>query len=136
MGTAGTEGAAPRASPASPLALGRVMSNAARSEAQKHEEMSYALAAARRTEKRRIVAFVSLCDFIVASTLREMLVAAADAALRLVHPLGARCRAHIEHQARVQVHLQAASLLVKAVKCWMVDPAAGTHMASKCRQAT
>lgn len=88
MGTAGTEGAAPRASPASPLALGRVMSNAARGAAQQKEEMSYALAAARRTEKRRMVAFVTLCDAIVASTLREMLVAAAESALRLVQPDG------------------------------------------------
>jgi hypothetical protein len=46
----------------------------------KEEELSYAMAAARRTEKRRIVSFVCLCDFIIASTLRSMLLASAEAA--------------------------------------------------------
>lgn len=66
---------------AAPLVFGQKMVNAKQS-AAKEEELSYALAAARRTEKRRVVSFVCLCDFIIAATMRSLLVAAVDAALR------------------------------------------------------
>lgn len=46
----------------------------------REEELSYAMAAARRTEKRRIVSFVCLCDSIIASTLRSMLLGAVEGA--------------------------------------------------------
>ena len=36
-------------------------------------DLSYALAGARRTEKRRMVTFVRLCDVIIASTMRNVL---------------------------------------------------------------
>lgn len=47
------------------------------------EELTYAMAAARRTERRRIVSFVRLCDSIIASSMRAMLNRAAQLALDL-----------------------------------------------------
>lgn len=55
----------------------------------RNEELTYAMAAARRTEKRRIVSFVRLCDSIIASAMRNMLDQASDRGLRLIACTGA-----------------------------------------------
>lgn len=61
-----------------------------------HEHLSYALSAARRSERRRITHFVRLCDLVIASTLRELLLAAAS---------------HVLHTARLEPGLTPQAIL-------------------------
>jgi hypothetical protein len=71
------------------------------------EELTYAMAAARRTERRRIVSFVRLCDFIIASAMRAMLNYAAQLALNLASGHGVLpCHHHFRCHKLEYVQLQ------------------------------
>jgi hypothetical protein len=76
--------------PAAALVFGRRMNHVSKGPlSKKEEQLSYALAASRRAEKRRFVSFVRLCDVIIASTVRKMLENSVQAALQLAGGPGA-----------------------------------------------
>ena len=78
------EDLAPLFGPAAPLVFGRRMQPRATEPCGVDAELSYALAAARRTAARRLAALVRLCEYRMAATLLERLVVGWRSALTQV----------------------------------------------------